>query len=380
MAEELSRRGHELHLFVPSCAERVFTSLEKTVNEVQVYKRDLWQPGFALLNPLRYKRYLKQVEDQERVIAGDIAGKEYDGIYTGQCRIWTEPPLLCFLPADLPKAHYCAEPKRSFFERRFLEQMIRWPWWKKLWRMATIRWMKESMHRNIAAANLVLCNSSFSKENIAAAYPGVLPQVSAIGTDTGFFHPLTDPTQKEMVLLSIGAIDPSKNHAMAVRVAGLRPGGRDFRVQVIGDRSHGETEADLKKLARELSVELEIRQNISRDELAEACRRSFCGLYCPLREPFGIASIEIQASATPVLGRAEGGLLETVAEGQSGYLLGDDPRDYAAKLALWLDDREEYARLCAGARENALQNWDREKKLRATAVQLEELFRKHKRR
>jgi glycosyltransferase involved in cell wall biosynthesis len=54
-------------------------------------------------------------------------------------------------------------------------------------------------------------------------------------------------------------------------------------------------------------------------------------LLFPAHEDFGIIPVEAQACGTPVLGIRRGGLLETVVDGETGFLVdGTDPGRYAA--------------------------------------------------
>jgi glycosyltransferase involved in cell wall biosynthesis len=56
-------------------------------------------------------------------------------------------------------------------------------------------------------------------------------------------------------------------------------------------------------------------------------------LLFPAHEDFGIIPVEAQACGTPVLGLGRGGLLETVVEGETGFLIdAHDPGRYAAVL------------------------------------------------
>jgi len=48
-------------------------------------------------------------------------------------------------------------------------------------------------------------------------------------------------------------------------------------------------------------------------------------IYIPQDEDFGISPVESMAAGKPVIGVAEGGLLETVIDGETGILLGSDP-------------------------------------------------------
>jgi D-inositol-3-phosphate glycosyltransferase len=71
-------------------------------------------------------------------------------------------------------------------------------------------------------------------------------------------------------------------------------------------------------------------------------------------ESFGLVALEAQASGTPVIAAAVGGLRYSVADGLSGYLVeGHDPADYAERIVRLLSDPAEAARLSAAASAHA---------------------------
>jgi Glycosyltransferase len=72
-------------------------------------------------------------------------------------------------------------------------------------------------------------------------------------------------------------------------------------------------------------------------------------------ETFGLVALESAASGTPVVGFRGSGLLESVAEGRSGLLVGSrDPRDWAETIGLLLDDPQALSRMSESARDHAL--------------------------
>jgi len=73
-----------------------------------------------------------------------------------------------------------------------------------------------------------------------------------------------------------------------------------------------------------------------------------------MTETFGLVALEAQAAGTPVVASAVGGLVDTVADGQSGRLVdGRDPDDFATALAEVLGDEGLRRRLGEAARERA---------------------------
>jgi glycosyltransferase involved in cell wall biosynthesis len=58
-------------------------------------------------------------------------------------------------------------------------------------------------------------------------------------------------------------------------------------------------------------------------ELASAYRAATVAVFAPYGEEFGLAPLEAMASGVPVVAWREGGLQETIVDGQTGYLVGD---------------------------------------------------------
>ncbi len=48
-------------------------------------------------------------------------------------------------------------------------------------------------------------------------------------------------------------------------------------------------------------------------------------IYIPRDEDFGMSPVESMAAGKPVIGVAEGGLLETIVHGETGWLLPAEP-------------------------------------------------------
>jgi len=60
---------------------------------------------------------------------------------------------------------------------------------------------------------------------------------------------------------------------------------------------------------------------VSEDQLREVVGRAIATIYIPCDEDFGMSPVESMAAGKPVIGVAEGGLLETVVPGETGFLV-----------------------------------------------------------
>lgn len=69
-------------------------------------------------------------------------------------------------------------------------------------------------------------------------------------------------------------------------------------------------------------------------ELADLLGHARAAIYIPVDEDFGMSPVEAMAAGKPVIGVAEGGLLETIVDGETGILLPSPPGIEALKAAV----------------------------------------------
>lgn len=66
---------------------------------------------------------------------------------------------------------------------------------------------------------------------------------------------------------------------------------------------------------------IEFKGLVSDEELKELIGKCLAGIYIPIDEDFGMVQVELMSAGKPVIGSAEGGLLETVIDGKTGILI-----------------------------------------------------------
>ncbi len=64
---------------------------------------------------------------------------------------------------------------------------------------------------------------------------------------------------------------------------------------------------------------------LSSAHLQELMGNAIASIYLPIEEDFGMSPVESMAAGKPVIGVAEGGLLETLVDGETGILIKEDP-------------------------------------------------------
>jgi glycosyltransferase involved in cell wall biosynthesis len=60
---------------------------------------------------------------------------------------------------------------------------------------------------------------------------------------------------------------------------------------------------------------------VNEDRLRELVGRAIATIYVPIDEDFGMSPVESMAAGKPVIGVAEGGMLETVVQAETGTLI-----------------------------------------------------------
>ena len=146
------------------------------------------------------------------------------------------------------------------------------------------------------------------------------------------------------------ARDPERRSSLVVPIVGGPSGSGLDKPQALAD------------LAADLGIADIVRfvPPVSQGELARWYAAATAVAVPSYNESFGLVAAEAQATGTPVVAAAVGGLTTVVRDERSGLLVdGHDPRDWAAALTRVLDDRDLRARLEAGALEQArLFSWD----------------------
>ncbi|MFK5968577.1 MAG: glycosyltransferase [Candidatus Marithrix sp.] len=114
--------------------------------------------------------------------------------------------------------------------------------------------------------------------------------------------------------LSMGRLDPLKRVDLIVQ-AFLKMPAKKLIIA-----SGGEELAKLQKLANQAN-NIHFTGWIDDQKLAELVGKSIATLYLAKDEDFGMSPVESMAAGKPVIGAAEGGLLETIIPNKTGFLL-----------------------------------------------------------
>ena len=110
-----------------------------------------------------------------------------------------------------------------------------------------------------------------------------------------------------------------------------------------------------------LGVDFSVRVMVPDAELIPLLGRAAAVLYTSRLEPFGLAPLEANACGTPVLAIAEGGVRESIIEGENGLLMPDaSPGNMAAVIERFFTEPGLAEALRKKSRAAGLARWRRE--------------------
>lgn len=166
------------------------------------------------------------------------------------------------------------------------------------------------------AARLV-ANSHYTANRLRQLYRRDVDAVVYPGVDLAQFSPgAVMSTSDAAYAITVGRLSPEKGLDRLFEVWRDMP---DLPLHVIGD-GNPEVLRELRQLAPRGVV---FRGNLASGDLAQAYRGAVVAVFAPYGEEFGMAPLEAMASGVPVVAWREGGLQETIVDGETGYLVTD---------------------------------------------------------
>ncbi|KAG1711059.1 hypothetical protein DVH05_013775 [Phytophthora capsici] len=218
--------------------------------------------------------------------------------------------------------------------------------WKRMYRVP-LDYLEEI---TTAASDIFVANSKFSRGVFQEAFPslqskklGVLyPPVDVnaykataeanVERDSGLFVSLNRFERKKNVALAIEALVELRNRLPTdefQRVKLIVAGGYDPL-----NTENKEHLIELQDIVANhgLGEHVEFRTSVSNSMKLELLRKAHAILYTPDREHFGIVPVEAMACGTPVIAVSSGGPLESIADGETGFLCEQKPQAFAEAM------------------------------------------------
>ncbi len=209
---------------------------------------------------------------------------------------------------------YCHTPPRFLFDQRrhFLAGL---PPWLRVITPVSLTVFEWGYRRSVARMHIIVTNSENTRDRIHR-YLGLESVIVTPPVDTDRF---TWRGQDDYYL-STARLTPLKRVEQVVNAFLKMP---EKRLVVA---SGGEQLDALKRKAAG-AANIEFRGWVGDDELIELIGNAIATIYVPRDEDFGMSPVESMAAGKPVIGVAEGGLLETIVPNETGILLPPDFRE-----------------------------------------------------
>lgn len=255
--------------------------------------------AFHPLPPLKMFRVLKAFHDRAPSVVANYPCRIYSGAYAP----------LAHRQEHLGKSiYYCHTPPRFLYDLRAHYQAS-FPAWQRPLLAALRHWLQPRYEAAVRAMDVVLANSRNVQRRLHD-YLGVDARVVYPPVDTDSFRWLGD----DGYFLSTARLEPLKRVDVLVRAFKRMPSQR----LVIS--SGGSELARLKALAAD-APNIHFTGWLDDAQLTTFMGRARASIYVPVDEDFGMSPVESMAAGKAVIGVAEGGLLETVVDGETGILL-----------------------------------------------------------
>lgn len=207
---------------------------------------------------------------------------------------------------------YCHTPPRFAFDRK-AEYLANLPRWLRPLISAAITAYRQAYTDAVRRMDVVLTNSQHVRQRLSEQL-SVEAQVVYPPVDVKAFKWAAQGDY----YLSLGRLEPNKRVDRVVKAFLQMP---DKKLVVA---SGGSQMQALRALAGKAS-NIIFKGWSSDEELINLIAHALACIYIPQDEDFGMSAIESMAAGKPVIGVAEGGMLETVVNGQTGILLPPNP-------------------------------------------------------
>ena len=363
---ELARRGHEITEFTTTLADRATLDLAPWV--VAQHVCDAPAPAFTqrrlpmiapYVHAVQLTTLLRRTRDVDRRIAADIDAQGYDVVLAQDSQIVPTPYLLRYV--HTPAVFQCHHVQRDTDEQRLSADDRAAGWIDRLKGAyyAPVRAYSRNLRRsheqaNLRAATRVLTNSEYSRSVLRARY-GVESTVIYPGIDTGRFCPA--PVTRGDFVLAVGALHYMKGYRFLISALGQMPAQRRPALVIAANSAEAAEQAVVTELAARLGVSLRVENVRDDGRMVELYRTARAFVYTPIEEALGLAPLEAMACGTPVVAVGEAGILETVLDGVTGWLVERDAHMFAERLDALLHDDILRARFAEQAVDYVREKW-----------------------
>ena len=228
----------------------------------------------------------------------------YSGLYA---------PLAVKSQCSGKRVYYCHTPPRFAFDRKKL-YLERIPTPIRPLVSVAIDKYRDAYISCVQQMDLVLTNSEHMRKHLD----------QQLGIQASVVYPPVNIEKYKWLAqgdyyLSLGRLEPNKRVDRIVKAFMAMP---EKKLIV----SSGGSQFQLLKTMAANSRNIFFTDWVNEDRLAELIGKSIACIYIPFDEDFGMSAIESMSAGKPVIGVAEGGIMESVIDGMTGILLPQNPQ------------------------------------------------------
>ena len=265
-------------------------------------------------------------------------------------------PLTCAIQnLKNPKIWYCHEPFRFLYDSIQIKSLG----WRGAGFFLFGRFFQHLDKKGVAAINKILCNSSFTSEQIRGIYRRDAEVVSP-GVDIEKFKPAGIEAD-ERYIFTLNKLYPTKGVDLLIYAfKKLIEENEEIFLYIGGE---GEDRRRLENIVKDLNLEEKVifLGFVPEDKFIEYYQKSLFVVYPAIMEPFGMVPLEAMACGKPVVACKGGGPEETIIDGVTGYLVNPEIDEVANAMTKLMENEEGRNSMGKNAREHVKVNytWDR---------------------
>jgi len=312
-----------------------------------------------------------------------FSGLKFDAVICDQISL----PVSIFKWNNYKVLFYCHFPDQLLCVYDQRKQFL-----KKIYRLP-LNWIEQL---TTGMADVILVNSQFTSKifrktfknlnskQLEVLYPSLntekfdhLINIKKLDTESNLtdiqkenLNELAKAKQKKFVFVSINRYERKKDLKLALdamyylrvklshenweKCHLIMAGGYDYRVA-----ENVEHYTELRDLvdSLKLSDQVSFMRSISDQQKVDLLQQTFCLVYTPTNEHFGIVPIEAMYCEKPVIATKTGGPLETVADNLTGYLEVPDADKFADLMAKLIENPKTQQKLGSAARQRVIEKF-----------------------
>ncbi len=276
---------------------------------------------------------LKQISAAKRFLKSDFS-KEYDVfIFSGNWAHYASKH-------HRPNIWYCHTPTRAFHDQ--YENMLKsMPWYGRIPYKMWVRTYKKKEYRSVERIERIVTNSENTLGRIKRYY----------GRDARVIYPPI-PVERYRNIeygdfwLSVNRLYPEKRIELQIEAFRRMP---EEKLVIVGGVGKGDHSARYAEKIRE-SAPRNVRflGELGEKELLDLYGRCRGFIATARDEDFGMTPVEAMAAGKPVVAVREGGFLESVVHGKTGYLVEADVKEIVKAVKMVSENPERFEKDCVG--------------------------------